>query len=344
MSTEDAASDTVVLTLAEVGRISDAALRASNTSAANARSVTDSIVAAEAEGIHSHGLLRLPTYCEHALCGKVDGNAQPSVESQRTGVLLADARDGFAHPAIDLGLAQLVPAARETGIAALAVTNSYNCGVVGYHVERLASQGLVALAFVNSPAAIAPWGGKRAFFGTNPLACAVPREGGPPLVIDQSSSVVARGEVMLHAQQGKPIPEGWALDGDGNPTTDPKAALAGSMLPAGGYKGAGIALIVEVFAAALTGANFSFQASSFADNKGGPPRTGQCFIAVDPSAFAGGTFAARIEALVDALCSQPGVRLPGAKRLAAKRRTAQDGISIRRSLHEDILRRGQSER
>lgn len=340
MST-DPQTDAVGLTLAEVERLTYAALRASNTSEANARSVTTSVVAAEAEGLHSHGLLRLPTYCEHAKCGKVDGNAEPTLESRRPGALLVDARDGFAHPAIDLGLTRLVPAARENGIAALGVTNSYNCGVVGYHVERLAAQGLVALAYVNSPAAIAPWGGKKAFFGTNPVACAAPRKSGPPLVIDQSSSVVARGEVMVHAQQGKSIPEGWALDADGHPTTDPKTALAGSMLPAGGYKGAGVALMVEIFAAALTGAHFSFTASSFADNKGGPPRTGQFFIAVDPSAFANGVFADRVDVLIEAMCSQSGVRLPGAKRAAARSRTAQSGITIKRSLYEDIVRRGQ---
>lgn len=340
MNTDSAPNDTVSLALSDVERLTYSALTASNTSDANARAVTDSVVAAEAEGLHSHGLLRLPTYCEHAKCGKVDGNARPTVESLRPGAWVADAHDGFAHPAINLGFERVVPAARENGIAALAVTNSYNCGVVGDHVERLAAQGLVALAYVNSPAAIAAWGGKKAFFGTNPIACAAPRKSGPPLVIDQSSSVVARGEVMVHAQQGKNIPAGWALDSDGNPTSDPKAALAGSMLPAGGYKGAGIALMVEIFAAALTGANFSCKASSFADNKGGPPRTGQFFIAVDPSAFHGGAFAERMEALIEAMCSQPGVRLPGARRAAARSRAAQSGVTIKRSLYEDIVRRG----
>lgn len=334
-------ADTITLTLPDVERLTFAALRASGTSDANARSVTDSVVAAEAEGLHSHGLMRLPTYCEHVKCGKVDGRAEPTVRSQRSGAVTVDAGSGFAHPAIDLGFRELVPAARANGIAALAVTNSYNCGVVGYHVERLARQGLVALGYVNAPPSIAPWGGKKAFFGTNPIACAVPRKSSSPLVIDQSSSVVARGEVMLHAQQGKAIPEGWALDRDGKPTTDPKAALAGgSMLPTGGYKGAGIALMVEIMAAALTGANFSFNASSFADNKGGPPNTGQFFIAIDPAAF-GDAFPDRMETLIEAMCSEAGVRLPGSKREAARKRTAAEGITIKRTLHEDLQSRAQ---
>ncbi|OGA52998.1 MAG: sulfolactate dehydrogenase [Betaproteobacteria bacterium RIFCSPLOWO2_12_FULL_62_58] len=334
-------ADRVNLTLAEVAALSHKALLASNISEPNARSVTTSIVAAEAEGIHSHGLLRLPTYCEHAKCGKVNGRAEPGIRRSAAGALLVDAQEGFAHPAIDAGLERLIPLARENGIAALAVTNSYNCGVVGFHVERIADRGLVALGYVNSPAAIAPWGGKKPLFGTNPVAFAAPRKNAPPVVIDQSSSVVARGEVMVHAQQGKPIPTGWALDKDGQPTNDPQAALAGSMLPAGGHKGAGIALLVDIMAAGMTGANFSFNAASFADNNGGPPRTGQFFIALDPSVFVGAAFSERLETLFTAILNQPGTRLPGDKRNANRARTARDGISIKRALYDDIVRRTQ---
>ncbi len=329
---------TVTLTLAEVEDLTFKALTACGTSEANARSVTASVVASEAEGIHSHGLARLPTYCEHARCGKIDGKAEPALEQVAPAALRADARDGFAHPAIDLGLERLLPLAKETGIAALAVTNSYNCGVCGYHVERIAAAGLVALGFVNAPASIAPWGGRKAVFGTNPISCAVPREGAPPLVIDQSSSVVAKSEVLVHAQTGEAIPEGWALDAEGRPTTDPKAALAGgTMVPSGAYKGAGIALIVEVLAAAVAGATLSTEASSFADNEGGSPRTGQFFVAIDPGAFAGPGFAAQIETLLGAIEGQAGARLPGERRHAARARTAIEGVTIRKTLHDKLL-------
>lgn len=337
-------ADTVALSLAEVERMTHAALLAAGTSEANAHPVAASVAAAEADGLHSHGLMRVPTYCDHVACGKVDGQAQPQLLLQRTGAISVDARTGFAHPAIDLGFEHLIPAAKLNGIAALAITNSYNCGVVGHHVERLAAEGFVALAYVNAPAAIAPWGGKKPFFGTNPIALAAPRRDGSPLVIDQSASVVARGEVMLHAQQDKAIPEGWAQDAEGRPTTDAKAALAGSMLPAGGYKGSNIALIVEVFAAALTGAQFSFNASSFADNRGGAPRTGQFFIAVEPGAFAGGAFTARMEVLIQAMCGEPSVELPGARRAAKRSQTAARGIAIKRSLYEDIIARAGARR
>jgi (2R)-3-sulfolactate dehydrogenase (NADP+) len=326
----------VTLTLEDVEALTQRALVASHTGEENAWSVTRSVVASEADGIHSHGLARLPTYCEHARCGKIDGHARPEAERIAASGIRVDARDGFAHPAIDLGLEHFLPLVRENGVAALAVTNSYNCGVVGYHVERMAESGCIALGFVNAPASIAPWGGATPVFGTNPLACAVPREGGAPLVIDQSSSVVAKSEIVVHKQNDESIPEGWALDADGHPTTDPEAALKGSMVPMGGYKGAGIALIVEIMAAAVTASSLSIDASSFADNEGSSPRTGQFFIGIDPHVFAGAGFAERLERLLHAIEGQDGARLPGQGRLSARERTASEGVRISDGLHAKL--------
>jgi (2R)-3-sulfolactate dehydrogenase (NADP+) len=209
--------------------------------------------------------------------------------------------------------------------------------VVGYHVARIAREGLLALGFVNAPASIAPAGGTRPVFGTNPIALAVPRAGRAPLVLDQSSSIVAKSEIVVHQQRGEPIPLGWALDKDGEPTTDPQAALAGgTMVPAGGYKGAGLALIVEIFAAWLTGANLSIDASSFADNLGGSPRTGQFFVAFDIGALAGEDSAERLERLFAAIAGQAGARLPGERRAAARKRTAEAGVTISKKLFDAI--------
>ena len=330
-------TDAVTMSLVEIEALARTALERSGTSEPNSKSVARSIRSAEASGIRSHGLARLATYCEHVRCGKVDGNARPSVERLAAAAWRVDARTGFAHPAIDAGLPPLAENALDSGIAALAIDTSYNCGVVGDHVEHLAAQGLVGLGWVNTPRAIAPWGGKVPLFGTNPIAFAVPRRGQPPLVIDQSSSAIARGEIMLHDQQGKPIPEGWALDANGIMTTDPAKALhGGSLVPAGGYKGVGIALLVEIMAAALTGANFSYTASSFANNDGGPPRTGQFFVALSPKIFGGDAFAARIEELFTRMLSEPGVRLPGSKRLAARERTAVGGVVVPGALHKRL--------
>lgn len=325
------------LSLAQVEALTRRALLACGVDPRNEAAITASVVAAEAEGIHSHGLARLPTYCEHARVGKIDGKARPVLDSPRPGLVRVDAKSGFAHPAIDFGLPALCEAARAQGIAALAVSNSYNCGVVGYHVERLAREGLLALAFVNAPASIAPMGGTKPVFGTNPIALAVPRAGLDPLVLDQSSSVVAKSEIVVHQQRGEPIPLGWALDRDGQPTTDPKAALSGgTMVPAGGYKGAGLALIVEIFAAWLTGANLSIDASSFADNLGGSPRTGQFFIAIDTGALAGDGATERLERLFGAITDQDGARLPGSRRAAARQRTAAQGITISQKLFDTL--------
>ena len=330
-------ADGVPLSLAQVEALTRRALIACGVDPRNEASITASVVAAEAEGIHSHGLARLPTYCEHAKVGKIDGKARPVLDSPKPGLVRVDAKGGFAHPAIEFGLPALCEAARAQGIAALAVSNSYNCGVVGYHVERIAQEGLLALGFVNAPASIAPMGGTKPVFGTNPIAIAVPRAGREPLVLDQSSSVVAKSEIVVHQQRGEPIPLGWALDRDGNPTTDPKAALAGgTMVPAGGYKGAGLALIVEIFAAWLTSANLSIDASSFADNLGGSPRTGQCFIAIDYASLAGSDAPERLERLFSAISGQEGARLPGERRGGAKLRTAEDGIRISQKLFDTL--------
>jgi (2R)-3-sulfolactate dehydrogenase (NADP+) len=318
-----------VLTLAEVEALSYEVLVAANVTSNIARIVARSVRRAEADGIRSHGLARLGTYGQHARIGKVDGQAAAELTKTGPASVRVDAKCGFAHPAIEIGLMELTKLARESGIAVLAITNSYNCGVLGHHVEDIADAGFVGLGFVNAPPSIAPWGGHTPIFGTNPIAFAAPVANRPPLVIDQSSSVIARGEIMLHAQQDKPIPKGWAITADGEPTTDPKEALKGSLLPSGGYKGAGLALIVEVMAAVLTGANLSIAASSFADDAGGPPRTGQLFVAIDIARLAGrNAFDSQFGCLLSAITDQPGARLPGDKRLAARSSTARDGVKV----------------
>jgi len=203
-------------------------------------------------------------------------------------------------------------------------------------IGRLARSGLVGLGFTNAPASIAPLGGKRPVVGTNPIALGVPgAEGEAAFVIDQSASVVAKSEIMMHARRGEAIPEGWALDREGQPTTDPDSALQGSMAPSGGYKGFGVGMIVEVFAAALSGATLGINASPFSGTAGGPPRTGQCFIAFAPGAFSGDAFAERIDALAGAISAQEGCRLPGERRRQARERIRSTGVEV----SEDLLAR-----
>ena len=205
-----------------------------------------------------------------------------SVRQTRPGSLMIDVANGFVFPAVDLAVERLPGMAGATGIAAAGFVRSHHFGVVGRHVERLAEAGLLALAFGNTPKAIAPWGGRQPVFGTNPLAFAAPQRSGPPIVVDLALSQVARGKILTAAQKGEPIPAGWAVDEHGNPTTDAKIALKGALQPIGGAKGAALALMVEVLAVALTGAAFSSEASSFFDAEGPPPGVGQLLIAIDP--------------------------------------------------------------
>lgn len=323
-----------VLKLAEAETLVAGALQRSRTSEANAASVARALVGAEAEGLKGHGLSRVASYAAQAKVGKVDGHATPEATRPKPAVLAIDARHGFAYPAIDLALAALPAIARETGIAAAAIRRSHHCGVAGAPVERLAERGLMALLVANTPSAMAPWGGRTAVFGTNPIAFACPLPERAPIVVDLSLSKVARGNILAAKQRGEPIPEGWALDAEGKPTTDPAAALAGTMVPLGDAKGTALALMVELLAAGLTGANFAAQASSFLDAKGDPPGTGQLIIAFDPGAFGGSLdhFAA-LAAMIEA---QDGARLPGQRRLALRRRAHDSGIEIAAPLLAEI--------
>ncbi|GMG81381.1 Ldh family oxidoreductase [Paralimibaculum aggregatum] len=322
------------LTLAAAEDLVAAALEASRTGAAQARAVARALVAAEAEGQGGHGLARVSSYAAQARAGKVDGFAEPAAEMVRPGFLSVDAGTGFAYPALDLAREKLAAMAAAQGIAAAAIRRSHHCGSLGLQVGALAEAGLMALMVANTPKAMAPWGGGTALFGTNPIAFAAPLAGAAPIVIDLSLSEVARGKVMAAAKAGREIPEGWALDAEGRPTTDPKAALAGTMLPAGGAKGAALALMVELLAGALAGPSLSFEASSFLDAEGAAPAAGQLLIAIDPGC--GDAVAARVTRLAEAIEADPGARLPGRRGLAARQKAAAEGLAVPAHLLTEI--------
>lgn len=286
------------------------ALTAHGAAEDNARPVAQAIARAEAEGNRVCGLFYLPIFCRHLAIGKVDGNAVAEV-TERGATVTVDARSGFAHPAIAAGMPALIAAARRTGIGAMAVGNSYNCLALSHHVLPLAAQGLIGICVSNAPASVAPPQARRALFGTNPLAFAVPSaKGRPAILVDQSMSAVTRTEMVLRRNRGEAIPAGWAQDAEGRPTTDPAAGLDGSLLPAGGRKGANIALLVEILAAALTGSAVSTQASPLGNDEGGPPRVGQFLLAIDPGHFSAGSFADAVGRIA-ADHEAAGVRLPG---------------------------------
>lgn len=314
------------ITLDEAEAIAHDALTRAGATPLQAGPVARSIRAAEAEGTRGIGLGYLPWYCGHLKVGKITGTAVPAVQTPRPAVVMVDAGDGFAHPAYEAGEALLIAAARSQGIAILGVTKAYACGVLGYFSDRLARAGLASLTVTNASSTMAPWGGRVPFFGTNPFAFGAPRDG-DPLVIDGSSSATAFVNLRAAADEGRAIPAHWALDAQGCPTTDAAEGLRGSIAPAGGHKGGALALMVEVLAAGLTGANWSFAASSLGDDTGGPPRLGQTFIAIDPAAMAEG-FVPRIEQMLKAMLAQDGVRLPGARRHANRHVREHEGVTL----------------
>jgi (2R)-3-sulfolactate dehydrogenase (NADP+) len=323
--------------LSDLADLARRALQRAGASPAMADAAAQALVAADAQGLASHGVSRVPQYAAHIRLGRIDGAAVARVARSKGGAVLVDAADGLAFPACALAVTEASARAREHGVAFAGVTNSHHFGAASYHLEPVAAAGMVGLAFGNSPSAMPAWGGKHAIFGTNPIAAVFPRRGAPPIVVDLSLSEVARGKLMVAAREGKPIPAGWALDKDGNPTTDPKAGLEGMMLPAGGAKGAMLALIVELLCCALTGTQFGFEADSFFSDAGNRPRIGQAFLVIDPGALGGeGVYGERVEALVAEMVKDAGVRPPGARRKALADKAAVEGVEIPQALLDEL--------
>lgn len=320
------------LTLGQLQAEVAGALIRAGAGAGMAEATARALVLAEAQGLGSHGLSRVLQYARHLKNGRADGRAQAEVVRRKGGAVLVDAKAGLAFPACELAVREAIAAAREHGVAFAGVANSHHAGVVVDHLRLAAAAGMVGLGFANSPAAMPAAGGRHPVFGTNPVAAAFPRREGDALLIDLSLSEVARGKVMVAAKAGQAIPPGWALDKDGHPTTDAQAALEGSMLPIGAIsspKGAMLALVVELLVTALIGANFGFEASSFFVDAGNRPGIGQAFIVVDPGALAGRErYLERVETLIVEMLKDEGVRLPGARREALRRRAEAEGLEV----------------
>ena len=332
--------DRVRLTLEEVHEIATEALGARGFSKRHARAIADTVTAAERDECTSHGLFRIPFYVKALGAAKVSPDAEPTFRDLAPAVLQADAHFGFAPLALQLAADPLEQRARELGIAALCIVDAYNVAALWPEVERLAERGLVAFAFTAALPYVAPAGGIRPLYGTNPMAFAWPREGRPPLVFDQASSASARGEIQIHLRDGKPLPEGWAVGPDGAPTTDPATALAGAQLPFGGHKGAAIALMVELLAGALIGDVFSFEAGERDTENVGAPCGGEFMLAIDPArCVAGGNRAAQLahaEKLFAEVLAQDGTRLPSDRRYRARERTPTEGVTIPGSLYATL--------
>lgn len=327
-------SDTITLTVREAEALCERAARAAGANSFTAGSLARSVVAAEADGQASVGLSHFIDYLDALEAGRIDGTAQPAITRPAPALILSDGRGGAAHPGFDLAFDDLVEAARTFGIALFTQRNAFTCGSLSYFVGRLAEQGLAAIAATNGPALVAGAGGRKPVYCTNPMAFGMPAADGPPLVIDQSSSATAFVNIRAAANAGRQIPQGWALDANGDPTTDPNEAMKGALLAFGGNRGANVALMVEMLAAGLNGANWSLDAPPFGIGAEGPG-TGMTVIALAPQ-LVDPDFAARVGRQVERLSGAYGVHIPGRAKIAARERSERDGLAIPRAVHDRI--------
>ncbi len=328
------------LQLADVYALGETCLEANGCDPANAAAVATTMTKAEADDCASHGLFRLPGYVASLLSGKVNGSASPTVTRPAPGVVRVDGDGGFAPRGLETGLPELVSTAHSQGIAAMALVRTHHFAALWPEVEHLCDHGLIGLACTAYMPLVAPAGASQAFFGTNPLAFGYPRPDKPPMVFDQATAAMARGEIQIAARDGHSIPEGVGLDAAGLPTTDPAAVLEGVQLPFGGYKGSAIALMVELLAAGAIGEWFSYEATEHDNHDGGPARGGEFLLAIAPGRMGGDESLAHSEAFFAALVDLDGVRLPGDRRHAARHRTAVEGVTIPRRLYDEIVALG----
>ncbi|OWJ79676.1 Ldh family oxidoreductase [Haematobacter genomosp. 1] len=309
----------------------DGILRSAGLNASQAEAMAHTFAAAERDHCKSHGIYRIEGTLRTVKAGKVDPQAEPLLlPDDGTALIRIDARGGFANAAFDLGLPELVAKTKRLGMAAMVINDCTHLAALWPEVEALTAHGLAAMVMCPSYATVAPTGGTTPLLGTNPFAFGWPRIGTDPYVFDFATSVAARGELELYRRAGKPLPEGWALDADGQPTTDPEAALAGAMLPFGGHKGSAISTMIELLAGIMIGDLTSPEVLDFLGTTTLAPRHGELILAFSPEVFATGRPGdpfARAEILLEAIIGQ-GARLPSQRRFRARAETAAQGISL----------------
>lgn len=331
-------SERINLSLQQVFDLALRALTANGMGDDHARAIAKVITQGQRDECHSHGLYRVLVCVRSLRSGKVDALARPTLSQPAPSIVRVDAHHGYSLLAFEHGLPLLVEKAREQGVAALVIRNCFHFSALWPEVEAIASHGLVGLAMTPSHAWVAPEGGSRGVFGTNPLAFAWPRAGREPFVFDFATSAIARGDIELHARQGQTIPLGWGVDAEGTPSTDARAVLDGAMQTFGGHKGSALAAMIELLAGALIGDLTSADSLAFDAGAGATPCHGELLLAFDPQRFAGADLVAgqqRAERLFAAITDQ-GARLPSQRRFAARRRSEAEGVWVEQSLLNDI--------
>lgn len=317
-----------------------AALLAHGAASDHAAATANSLIGAEAMGTPGPGLSHLPDYCDALLMGRAYGDARPLLERITPALLRIDAQAGFPHLGVEEAWDELVAGVWTHGIGMLALRNGFTVGSLSYFAMRLAeNHGLACLIAANAGPAVIPMsGGARPMFSTNPIAFGMPVEGAAPVIVDQSASETAMVNVRQAMEDGEDLPEGWALGPDGQPTTDPQAAMNGALLPYGGYRGANMALMVEMMAAGLTGAAWSHEAGSFYEGSA-CPRTGLTIIAFDPAMPGGGSW--HMSNLVAQMNQEPNGYIPGARKAAQLDVSRTTGMDVDDEVWNTTLALGQ---
>lgn len=330
---------TTTLSIAELGDLIERILLRAGMVPGQAGPVARVILAGERDGAKSHGIYRIDGVLQTLKAGKVRGDAVPRVVSQPgDAIIRVDAGFGFSLPAFELGLPALADKAHSAGLAAMVVNDCTHFSALWPEAEAVTEHGLATLIMCPSYATVAPAGGSAPLLGTNPFAFGWPRAGREPYVFDFATSVAARGEIELHRRAGTQLPEGWALDAEGHPTTDPDAALAGAMLPFGGHKGSAISTMIELVAGVMIGDLTSPEALAALGTTGLSPFHGELVIALSPERFAAGREGdplARAEVLFAAIEAQ-GARLPSGRRYAARKQAQSDGITLTKAEHDHL--------
>ena len=306
---------TLSLTLDEIFELAKKTLLSNGCDEETATILADLIMKAERDGSLSHGLFRLPAYVSGLKSGKINGKARPEVKKISPSVIKVLGNNCLAPMVLNKSIPELVKAAKENGVAVLAITNSHHMAAMWFETEMVAEQGLVAFACTSYKPAVAPAGATKSLFGTNPISFAWPRPGKMPVVYDMATASMAMGEVQVAKREGHKVPLGTGLTKDGKETTDPgQIADGGVLLPFGGYKGSGIAMMVELLAGALVGDNFSFETAAKDNNDGGPPSGGEFILAISPEKLSGSAWNKHADEFFNKMKSMEGVRLPGERR------------------------------
>ncbi|WP_144107542.1 Ldh family oxidoreductase [Paraburkholderia sp. BCC1886] len=329
----------IVLSLDELHKLSFNVLVTNGLSVRQSNAMAKVFVAGQRDNCHSHGVWRLIGCVKTLRMGKLRGDAEPTIDDISPSLIKIDACFGFSALAFEVGSQILIEKAKKSGIAALAINNCFHFSALWPEVEAIAAEGVAALAMAPTHSCVAPAGGNKPLFGTNPIAFAWPRPGTLPFVFDMATSAVARGEIELYKRAGKKIPSDWAIDENGQATDDPDRALSGAMLTFGGYKGSALSAMVELLAGPLISDMLSSESLAFDEGVGAAPCHGELIVAFDPTVFGGESSknnVQRAEALFDGITGQ-GARLPSQRRFAARQRSLEHGVSISMDLYDELL-------